>query len=215
MKLEYLILLILFAALVTTVIVFAVKMTSLIRQLENLATTDSLTGIANRRSFLEKVDREIEMSAPGRLNTSNALIMYDIDDFKKVNDTYGHAAGDCVLCAVVEVIKKQLRSYDIIARYGGEEFVIFMPSSKEESLHKIAKRLCTAIETHEVPYNGGYISVTASFGAVQMPPGSNFTEAMLAVDEAMYKAKHSGKNQVAVGTIKKSVEGLENTEQVH
>ena len=205
----YIILLILFAALVTTVIIFAVKMTSLVRQLENLATTDSLTGIANRRSFLEKVEREIEMSAPGRLNTSNALIMYDIDDFKKVNDAYGHAAGDCVLCAVVEAVKKQLRSYDIIARYGGEEFVVFMPSSKEDSLYKIAKRLCSAIEEHEISYTGTRISVTASFGAVQMSPGSNFNDAMLAVDEAMYKAKHNGKNQVVVGNIKKSGESAE------
>ncbi|MCL2815271.1 MAG: GGDEF domain-containing protein [Oscillospiraceae bacterium] len=178
------------------------EMNFLINQLKNLATTDSLTGVANRRSFLEKVEREIEMSMPDRLNTSNALIMYDIDDFKKVNDTYGHAAGDRVLCEVVEVIKKQLRSYDIIARYGGEEFVIFMPSSKDGSLNKIATRLCKAIEKHEIYYNGTRIPVTASFGAVQMPPGAQYEEAMLAVDEAMYEAKHNGKNQVVLGNIK-------------
>ena len=182
------------------------EMNFLINQLKNLATTDSLTGVANRRSFLEKVEREIEMSMPDRLNTSNALIMYDIDDFKKVNDTYGHAAGDRVLCEVVETIKKQLRSYDIIARYGGEEFVIFMPSSKEEALYKIASRLCGAIEKHEIYYNGIRICVTASFGAVQMPPGTQYEEAMLAVDEAMYEAKHNGKNQVVLGEVKKREE---------
>ncbi|MCL1793497.1 MAG: GGDEF domain-containing protein [Oscillospiraceae bacterium] len=180
------------------------EMTSLIKQLEDLATKDSLTGIENRRSFLEKVEREIEMSSPARLDRPNALIMYDIDDFKKVNDTYGHAAGDHVLCEVVDVVKKQLRSYDIMARYGGEEFLIFMPSSKEESLRKIAERLCGAVERNEITYNGLKMSITASFGAVHMPPGANFNEAMLAVDEAMYEAKNNGKNQVALGTIKKT-----------
>ena len=180
------------------------EMNFLISQLESLATTDSLTGIANRRSFLEKVEREIEMSVPSRRNTSNALIMYDIDHFKKINDTYGHAAGDHVLCEIVEIVKRQLRSYDIIARYGGEEFLIFAPASKEESLYNIADRCCKAIEAHRISYNGTVIPVTASFGAVQMPPGSKFDEAMLAVDEAMYKAKHNGRNQVVVGTIKKT-----------
>ena len=203
--------LILYVVLVAAAAIFAARslrerkvLLALIDKLENLATTDPLTGIANRRGFLEKVEREIEMSAPGRLNTSNALIMYDIDDFRKFNNTYGHAAGDRVLCEIVGVIKKQLRAYDILARYGGEEFLVFMPSSKEDSLYKIANRLCRAIESHEMCYNGTRIPVTASFGAVQMPPGSSFEEAMLAVDEAMYKAKHNGKNQVAVGIIQKT-----------
>ena len=180
------------------------SMTFLINQLENLATTDSLTGVANRRHFLERVNQELEMSA--RLNLSSALIMYDIDFFKKVNDTYGHSAGDHVLCAVVEVIKKQLRLYDIICRYGGEEFVIFAPSTNENVLYKFAFRLCKAIENAEIIYKDTRIPVTASFGAVQMPPGADFDAAMEAVDEAMYKAKHNGRNQVVIGKIKKAEE---------
>jgi len=182
------------------------SMAFLINQLKNLAATDSLTGAATRRSFLERVDRELEMSKPYRLNQSNALLMYDIDDFKKVNDTYGHPAGDHVLCEAVDIVKKQLRSYDIIARYGGEEFVVFMPASKEEYLYEIADRCRNAIERTEITYNGERIFVTASFGAVQLPPGANFEDAMIAVDDAMYQAKHSGKNMVVVGTIKKGPE---------
>ena len=177
-------------------------MTFLISQLENLATTDPLTGVSNRRHFLDRVSRELDRSS--RLNLKNALIMYDIDDFKKVNDTYGHAAGDYILCSVVETVNHQLRSYDMIARYGGEEFVIFTPSPDEYSLHKFAYRLCKAIESAEYVYEGTHIPVTASFGAVQINTGGNFNEAMLAVDEAMYKAKHNGKNQVVIGEINKT-----------
>jgi diguanylate cyclase (GGDEF)-like protein len=179
------------------------SMTFLITQLENLATTDPLTGVANRRHFLERVNQELEMSAPYRLNISSALIMYDLDDFKKVNDTYGHAAGDHILCSVVEIIKKSLRLYDIICRYGGEEFVIFTPATNENILYQLAFRLCKEIENAEIVYKDTRIPITASFGAVHMPPGADFDKAMLAVDEAMYKAKKNGKNQVIIGHIKK------------
>lgn len=177
----------------------ATDVTNLVNQLEGLATTDPLTGVANRRYFLERVHRELIMAE--RLNLSNALIMYDIDDFKKVNDTYGHVAGDTVLCAVVDTIKRQLRSYDILGRYGGEEFVIFTTATEEDMIYKFAMRLCKAIEKTPITYEDITISVTASFGAVQIYPGDTFEDAMLAVDSAMYKAKHNGKNQVMIGVI--------------
>jgi len=180
------------------------SITYLIDQLENLAATDPLTGVANRRGFLEKVERELEMSKPYRLNMSNALIMYDIDWFRKVNEEFGHDGGDHALCAIVETVKKRLRSYDIIGRYGGEEFVIFMPGSNEDSLQKIATDLCKTVEEAEIFYKGRRMPITASFGAVQMPPGADFNDAMLAVDAAMYEAKHTGRNRAVVGTLVKS-----------
>ena len=180
------------------------EITFLINQLETLATKDPLTGVANRRYFLERVNRELDMAERHKLST--ALIMYDIDFFKKVNDTYGHAAGDYILCAVVEAVKQQLRSYDIIARYGGEEFVIFSTSSDEDSLYKFALRLCKAVENAEFVYEGARIPITASFGAVQILPGDKFNEAMLSVDEAMYKAKNNGRNRVVIGQIQKKEE---------
>ena len=177
----------------------ATDVTNLVNQLEGLATTDPLTGVANRRYFLERVKRELVMAE--RLNLSNAMIMYDIDNFKKVNDTYGHVAGDRILCAVVDTIKRKLRSYDIIGRYGGEEFVIFTTATEEDMIYKFALRLCQMIEKTPIQYEDITISVTASFGAVQIYPGDTFEDAMLAVDSAMYKAKHNGKNQVMIGVI--------------
>ena len=173
--------------------------TYLINQLEDLATTDSLTGIANRRYFLERVQAELNMSA--RLNLTNALIMYDIDSFKRINDKYSHLAGDYVLRAIADTIKNQLRSYDIFGRYGGEEFIIFTTATEEDALYNFALRLCRAVENTEIIYQDKRISVTASFGAVQIYPGDTFDEAMAAVDSAMYKAKQNGKNQVVVGKI--------------
>jgi diguanylate cyclase (GGDEF)-like protein len=178
--------------------------TFLIKQLQDLATTDSLTGIINRRSFLERVNIEMDKSA--RMNLNNALIMFDIDKFKNINDTYGHIAGDYILCSVVDTIKKQLRSYDIIARYGGEEFVIFTSCIDGEPLNKFANRLREAIQNSSYIYEGSVIPTTASFGTVEIAPGDRFDQAMLVVDDAMYQAKREGRNRVVAGIIKKNQE---------
>jgi diguanylate cyclase (GGDEF)-like protein len=129
--------------------------------------------------------------------------MFDIDKFKNTNDTYGHVAGDYILCAVVDTVKSQLRSYDIIARYGGEEFMIFTNCIEEESLYRFAERLRESIQNSEYIYEGNVIPTTASFGTVEIYPGDTFEQAMLAVDEAMYQAKHNGRNQVVAGEIKR------------
>ncbi|MCL2775721.1 MAG: diguanylate cyclase [Oscillospiraceae bacterium] len=184
--------------------------TFLINQLEDLATTDSLTGIANRRYFLERVHRELEMSAPDRLNLSNSLIMFDIDFFKKINDNYSHLAGDYVLCAVAETIKNKLRSYDIFGRYGGDECIIFTTATEEDAIYNFALRLCRAVENTDIIYENQHISVTASFGAVQIYPGDTFDEALAAVDSALYKAKYNGRNQVVIGKIPRNTEKTEN-----
>ncbi|MCL2099816.1 MAG: diguanylate cyclase [Oscillospiraceae bacterium] len=175
--------------------------TFLIDQLKELATTDSLTGIINRRSFMERVDSEMDKSA--RINLKNALIMFDIDKFKDINDTHGHIAGDYILCSVVDTVKKQLRSYDIIARYGGEEFVIFTTCIDEEPLNRFANRLRKAIQNSKYVYDEKIIPTTASFGTVEIYPGDTFDQAMLAVDTAMYEAKRTGRNKVVAGEIKR------------
>ena len=174
-------------------------MTFLIDQLQDLATNDPLTRVLNRRSFLERVDVEMDKSA--RINLTSALVMFDIDKFKNINDTHGHLAGDYILCSVVDTVKKQLRSYDIIARYGGEEFVIFTNCLEDESLNKFANRLREAVQDSVYIYAGKIIPTTASFGTVEIYPGDTFEQAMAAADEAMYKAKRDGRNQVASGEI--------------
>ena len=176
----------------------------MINKLESLATTDPLTGVSNRRHFADRVTREMDMAK--RLGLTNAMIMYDLDRFKGINDTYGHAAGDYILCAAVEVVKGELRSYDIIARYGGEEFVIFTPASDEDALQNIADRLCRLISETRFEFEGAVIPVTASFGAVQVHPNDSLEDALAAVDEAMYRAKKNGRNQVVIGRVNRDGE---------
>ncbi len=175
------------------------EMVRLMEQLEDLATLDPLTGILNRRHFFDMAQQEIERAA--RYGLEAELIMYDIDWFKRVNDTYGHAAGDYVLCAVADVIKGQLRSHDIFARYGGEEFVIFSACRPGSDIRSFAQRLCDAVAAADIVYEDVHISVTASFGVVRMHADDSFDDAMLAVDGAMYRAKAQGRNRVEEGQI--------------
>ena len=173
--------------------------TLLMDQLEDLAMTDPLTGILNRRHFSTLVRRELAEAS--RQDRSTELIIYDLDFFKKINDTYGHDAGDYVLCSVVETVKIQLRSYDIFARYGGEEFVIFTAMGCQEDLSALALRLREAIMDTKVVYEGTSIPITASFGIVLIPPGTDYESAMRAADEALYRAKSGGRNIVVQGEL--------------
>ena len=178
-------------------------MTMLLGKLEELATIDPLTGIFNRRSFTERVNRE--MAKAERQNNPSLFVMYDLDHFKDVNDEYGHQAGDYVLCTVSETVAKQLRPYDIFARYGGEEFMIFTTIESDvgdgKSLVELPERLRRAIEKADIQFEGHHIPVTASFGAVIVPSGMKFDEALRAVDKAMYRAKTGGRNRIVYENI--------------
>ncbi len=175
------------------------EMTSLMEQLEEMATIDPLTGIYNRRHFLDLVETELKKAQ--RYNVTVGIIMYDLDNFKNINDEYGHAAGDLVLRETVDAVKGQLRSYDIFARYGGEEFVIFTSYKEEDGMRSFAERLRGAIERARIKYNDAEISITASFGVAKIPPGCSFDEAMLAADTALYQAKEDGRNRVVTGGV--------------
>ncbi len=169
-------------------------MTRLLDRLSELATTDPLTGILNRREFVAVVNRELEDAARHGMYTE--MIILDLDAFKRVNDTYGHAAGDHVLREVVDAVRTQLRTHDVFARYGGEEFAIFCTSGQERRSLSLAPRLCAAIAGLQIVFEGVQIPVTASFGAVKVYPGVSFDQAMRAADDALYRAKQSGRNQV-------------------
>ena len=171
----------------------------LMQQLEELATLDPLTGIFNRRSFTELVCRDLAKGE--RQDMNQVLIMYDLDHFKNVNDQHGHQAGDYILCSVVDIVRSQLRSYDIFARYGGEEFVIFTSIADLKRPFELPERLRNAIAGATIRYEGIHIPVTASFGVVTIPAGTDFNDALRAVDGAMYKAKAEGRNRVAYGQI--------------
>src|SRR5690606_7441947 len=129
------------------------------RNLERLAATDPLTGLANRRALLEGVERELRRtdSAPG----NGALLMLDLDHFKSINDTYGHAGGDKVLVHLAVLLRSMLRQHDVAGRLGGEEFAVLLPEANLDSATAIAERLRVAVERSVVEFEGRAITVTA------------------------------------------------------
>jgi len=158
------------------------------------ATTDFLTQVANRASF-DRAISDMVQDFYSR-NYPFALLMIDIDNFKKINDTYGHQAGDYVLKELAKLLKSQLRARDIIARYGGEEFAILLPGTTFSQAVRIAERLRKSVEKHLFKYNDVQIPVTVSIGLAVMREGLDETSLIEKADQALYLAKRSGKNQV-------------------
>jgi diguanylate cyclase (GGDEF)-like protein len=160
--------------------------------LEVLTTTDPLTEIGNRRFYEQKLQEE--MVRADRYKHPLSLIMFDIDFFKKVNDTYGHDAGDVVLKEYSALIKSMIRTEDIFCRIGGEEFMLILPDTDIKSSHAIAEKLRKAVEEFD-----SKIQVTMSFGLVQYEKNEKSHEIYKRVDNALYEAKNSGRNRVVVG----------------
>ncbi len=163
---------------------------------EQQAVTDALTGLANRRQFYDVLGREFERAQ--RFDQQIGLILFDIDDFKQVNDTLGHLAGDVVLHAVSETLLELIREIDLAARYGGEEFAVLLPQTGLEGAVNLAHRLRLAVEEREIVFAGAPVTgITASFGVSAGPEeGTTQIDLVAAADAALYRAKRSGKNQV-------------------
>ncbi|WP_354699899.1 hypothetical protein DSM112329_00158 [Paraconexibacter sp. AEG42_29] len=164
---------------------------------ERQAVTDELTGLANRRRFQEVLGGEVERSR--RFGQTVGLIMLDIDNFKKVNDTYGHPAGDLVLKEVARVLRESSREIDHPARYGGEELCSVLPGTDIEGAYQLAERVRIGIESLRLPIRTADdepLQVTASFGVATHPGSSGDVRSLVAAaDAALYEAKHSGKNR--------------------
>jgi len=167
------------------------------------ATLDALTGFYNRRQLEERIKQETATAK--RKKTQLCAIMTDIDFFKKVNDTYGHAAGDMVLKTVAKIMRSQLREYDIAARYGGEEFVILLPFTTQEEAVIVAERLRHAIEKKVIDIekintknDTKKISVTMSLGVYCFNRNDSAETLLLNADKALYQAKETGRNKVVV-----------------
>ncbi|MCS6842124.1 MAG: diguanylate cyclase [Roseiflexus sp.] len=160
------------------------------------ATIDELTGVWNRRSFFEHARRELQRSQ--RTLRPLAVLMFDVDHFKSVNDTYGHAVGDQALRSLAERCRSQLRVTDIIGRYGGEEFAVALPETDLESAQHIAERLRVAVENASFKTAQGSISLTISVGVAVYDPSDQTTlDAVIdRADRALYIAKRSGRNCV-------------------
>jgi diguanylate cyclase (GGDEF)-like protein len=168
-------------------------------ELASVAATDVLTGLPNRRAFEESLRRDLARAT--RAKGPLSLLMVDVDFFKKVNDTYGHATGDVVLKKVAEVIRAGLRVGDIPARLGGEEFVALLPGSDAEGGRVVAERIRIALAAVAMPGPSGPFNVTASFG-VCCCVGAECVGAEASIleraDAALYEAKRSGRNQVVL-----------------
>jgi len=166
-------------------------------KLEQLATLDSLTGLYNRRAILGKLRELINLA--NRYKEDFSLIMLDIDHFKKINDRYGHLAGDEVLEEIATLIHRNIRDTDIVGRYGGEEFIIILPKTNLSSAWVVAERLRSIIEKTELKDSAGNtFTITISQGLAGGERGEDAYSLISRADEALYKAKEKGRNCVQI-----------------
>jgi diguanylate cyclase (GGDEF)-like protein/PAS domain S-box-containing protein len=155
------------------------------------ATTDPLTGISNRMTFTDMLNREIRRAR--RFETPLSLIMFDVDHFKEINDTYGHHTGDEVLRQLAGLVAQNIRAHDLFARWGGEEFMIMVANTALDNARLLGDKLRVMIENTVFP---GVRSVTCSFGVVQLDQDDNDDRFTKRVDDALYRAKARGRNRV-------------------
>ncbi|KRP61520.1 GGDEF domain-containing protein [Pseudomonas orientalis] len=158
------------------------------------ALIDPLTGLPNRAAWSERLDHEV--NAWHQRGNSLSLAMLDLDHFKRINDGYGHLAGDKVLKIIANVLRKHLRPTDFIARFGGEEFVLLMPDSALADALAVGEVLRVAIEACPFHFKGEPVTITVSMGVAQFQPGERSDLALKRADEALYRAKAAGRNQV-------------------
>jgi len=158
------------------------------------ALIDPLTGLPNRAAWSERLDHEV--NAWHQRGNNLSLAMLDLDHFKRINDGYGHLAGDKVLKIIATVLSKRLRPTDFIARFGGEEFVLLMPDSALADALAVGEALRAAIEACPFHFKGEPVTITVSMGVAQLQPGERSDLALKRADEALYKAKSAGRNQV-------------------
>ncbi|MDA8125408.1 MAG: diguanylate cyclase [Deltaproteobacteria bacterium] len=182
----------------------AIRNARLYNQIEQIAVTDELTGLFNRRGFFHLGEREFERAL--RFKRSLAVLMFDIDHFKQVNDTYGHGVGDQVLRELADCFRQNIRGIDVAGRYGGEEFVLILPETQLPKAVQIAERLRRSIANLSVlssPANGNapsvVLKITVSIGiSVLQPNDPNLKTLVDRADHAQYQAKHAGRNRVAI-----------------
>jgi diguanylate cyclase (GGDEF)-like protein len=166
----------------------------LFQETERLAVTDALTGLYNTRHFYEIL--EAEVARTDRYESPFSLILFDIDDFKTLNDTYGHQAGDDVLRAVAEVFQQTSRKTDTVARYGGEEFISILPNTGKEMAYTLATRIKEKVERARLLEDES-VRISVSGGVATCPfDATDARSLMYAADMAMYEAKSCGKNQI-------------------
>jgi diguanylate cyclase (GGDEF)-like protein len=182
----------------------AIRNARLYNRIEQIAVTDELTGLSNRRGFFQLGERELERAL--RFERALAVLLFDIDHFKRVNDTYGHSAGDEVLRALADCIRQNIRGIDVAGRYGGEEFVLVLPETPLGRAVEIAERLRRSIANCVVPLYSSRdeesctsLTITVSIGVTVLRPEDRTLQGLVdRADQAQYQAKHAGRNRVVV-----------------
>jgi diguanylate cyclase len=165
-----------------------------IARTQQAAMRDALTGLPNRRAYDERIEQEYARWK--RFGDPLAILVWDVDDFKKINDTFGHKSGDKALVMIGKLLRERLRETDFIARFGGEELVVLLVGAVEEDAERIADEMRRAVETGGLHAHGKPVNVTVSGGLTLLQAGDTPGEAFERADQAMYRAKQAGKNQV-------------------
>ncbi len=174
----------------------AIKLKKLLIEKNKQAMCDALTGIPNRLAYEKKSVEEIARWK--RFSNPLSLAIWDIDFFKKVNDNYGHKAGDKVLKTVAQLLHKSIRETDFLARFGGEEFVMLLPGTKQEETLRLVNKLRQQIESCGFHYHGNSVKITASCGVSSFNENDTLHQVFERADQALYKAKNNGRNQCVI-----------------
>jgi diguanylate cyclase (GGDEF)-like protein len=161
------------------------------------AAVDPVSGLFNRRYFHVRIEEELQRAR--RHNTPLALLMIDLDDFKMINDTYGHLVGDTVINQISEILRRSVRVFDVCTRFGGEEFAIVMPGSGPDDAMRVAERIRQRIEAYRLPELGA-LHPTASVGIAISTEDMSVRDLISNADRALYQAKRGGKNQIRMMT---------------
>jgi diguanylate cyclase (GGDEF)-like protein len=170
-------------------------LTELNEKLQQLAHTDESTGLFNKRRLFEQL--EMEIARARRYGEIFSCLMLDLDDFKQVNDTHGHQAGDAVLCQIGTLLRRTLRVTDFVARYGGEEFTVILPRTNSAGAYRVAENLCSTFMSHEFALPSATVHITVSIGIACCTTFERLDarQIILRADNALYRAKRMGKNQ--------------------
>jgi diguanylate cyclase (GGDEF)-like protein len=175
-----------------------VELSQTIRELEELALRDPLTSLLNRRGFEERLREEVGRAQ--RYGSELSLLLVDIDHFKRINDTFGHAAGDVALSLVATLLMEQRRASDVVARYGGEEFAVLAPHTPREGALVLGQRLCAAVREHPFRIRGRAERLSVSVGIATLTVHVDCAEELIfeAADRALYAAKREGRDRALV-----------------
>ncbi len=174
------------------------------QKIHNSSIHDGLTGVLNRKAFNDRMEEEVNRS--NRSNQSLCIIMFDLDKFKRINDTYGHPYGDYVIKSTAQILKNSVRNIDIVARYGGEEFVVILVDTDSIKSRHVAERMVKNVADFDFDFNDVKVRMTISAGMSEFPKNSTKKESLIQIaDESLYEAKNQGGNMVCISNKNLSV----------